>query len=130
MLKTKTALSLFLALTATAMAFAPLTSAETSPAKGYHVSYNPSDLNRPEHAEDVIFRVHSAATDLCFDEIGPERNSEKLKVQRCLREVTQDLVDKIGHPNLDAAHKKHPAPRKLIKRPTRIQWAGKSYSAP
>lgn len=130
MLKTKTALSLFLALTAGGMAFAPFAAAGTIAAKSYDVRYNPSELNSPERADDIIRRVHVTATELCLDEIGPERYIEKLKVQRCLREVTQDLVDKIGHPNLDAAHKKHPAPRKLIKHSTNMQWAKLGSSAP
>ena len=130
MLKTKTALSLFLALTAGGLVFAPSASAETSSAKSYDVRYNPSELNSPERADDVIRRVHATATDLCFDEIGPKHYLEKLKVQRCLREVTQDFVDKIGHPNLDVAHRKHPAPRKLLKRQTNMQWAASSYNTP
>ena len=124
MLKTKTTLSLLLALIAGSMMFPASAIAGTADTQSYNVRYNPSELGSAEKASAIIDRVHATATELCLDEMGPERYIEKLKVQRCLREVTQDFVDRIGHPNLDAAHRKNPAPRKLIKGRSHIQLAG------
>ena len=130
MLKTKTALSLLLALAAAGMMLVPSAAASTSETKSYDVRYNPNELASPDSAEDIIRRVHVTASELCWDEIGPERYTEKLKAQRCLREVTQDLVDRIGHKNLDIAHAKYPAPRKLVKPRKNRQWAKLGSSAP
>ena len=130
MLKTKITLTLLLALAAGSMTLAPSAAADTSETKSYDVRYNPHELASPDSAENIIHRVHVTATELCWDEIGPERYTEKLKAQQCLREVTQDLVDRIGHKNLDIAHAKHPAPRKLAKPRKISQWAKLGSSAP
>ena len=124
MLKTKTTLSILFALMAGSMMVPSSANAGTPETHSYDVRYNPSELESSEKANAIINRVHASATELCLDEIGPDRYIEKLKVQRCLRDVTQDFVDRIGHPNLDAAHRKNPVPRKLIKRRSHIQLAG------
>ncbi|MEP3890823.1 MAG: UrcA family protein [Hellea sp.] len=130
MLKTKIALTLLLAFAASGMMLVPSVAADTAKTQSYDVRYNPNELASPDSAENIIRRVHVTASELCWDEIGPERYTEKLKAERCLREVTQDLVDRIGHRNLDIAHAKLPAPRKLVKPRINTQWAKLGSSAP
>lgn len=87
--------------------------AETQNTQDGQVRYAAIKLQSPSTAEAVIIRIHETANTICWNEMVPERHKEKSKLQRCLADVTQDLVDKIGNPNLDAAHGAMPAPKKL-----------------
>lgn len=130
MLIRKTTGLLFLALLAGGLTFPQMAQASSSQEVQYDVRYNPVELTAAGSAEVIIHRIHNAANKVCWDELGPERHLEKLKVQRCLRDVTQDFVDKIGHPNLDIAHTHVPTPRKLRAQHKTTQWAKIKRSEP
>jgi len=130
MLIRKTAGLLFLALVAGGLTFPQSAQASSSQAVQYDVRYNPVELTAAGSAEVIIHRIHNAANEVCWDELGAKRYIEKLKVQRCLRDVTQDFVAKIGHPNLDIAHINVPAPKKLRTQQKTTQWAKVKRTAP
>lgn len=81
-----------------------LTSTSTSAsANTVKFSYSPAELSTAVSAQHVLKRVETLAQDICHQEFSRFVPRHKMKIQRCTREVTQEIVDEISHANLDVA---------------------------
>lgn len=87
-------LALALALTSTAAS-----------AKTVEFSYAQSELSTTIGAEQVLERISILAKDICGQEFDRFSPRHQMKIQRCTREVTQEIVEQISHVNLDIALK-------------------------
>lgn len=79
-----------------------LTSTSAS-AKTVEFSYAKSELSTPIGAEQLLQRINTLAEDICGQEFGRFSPKHQMKIQRCTREITQEIVEQISHVNLDAA---------------------------
>jgi len=81
-----------------------LTSTSAS-AKTVEFSYAQSELSTSIGAEQVLQRINILAEDICGQEFDRFSPRHQMKIQRCKREVTQEVVERISHVNLDIALK-------------------------
>lgn len=81
-----------------------LTSTAAS-AKTVEFSYAQSELSTAIGAEQVLERISILAKDICGQEFDRFSPRHQMKIQRCTREVTQEIVEQISHVNLDVALK-------------------------
>jgi UrcA family protein len=85
------------------LALALTLTATSASAKTVDFSYAKSELSTTIGAEQVFQRISLLAEDICGQEFGRFSPKHQMKIQRCTRALTQEIVDKISHANLDAA---------------------------
>ena len=72
--------------------------------KSYEVHYTATELSTPDGSAHVYARIQKTANTVCVDEFGMKRFLQRLEMQRCVKEITKDLVAKVGHGNLDTIY--------------------------
>lgn len=85
------------------LALAAILSATSAFANPVKFSYSQAELSSTLGAQDTLERAKTLADDICNQEFSRFTPRYKMKLKRCAHEVTQEIVDKISHDNLDAA---------------------------
>jgi UrcA family protein len=66
-------------------------------------SYSQTELSTAVGAEQVLDRISTLPEDICHEEFTRFAPRHKMKIDRCKREIIQEVVDEISHENLDVA---------------------------
>ena len=105
-------------LIAAALAAFGATAVADTPEKKYQVRYNPVELTTEAGLQNVLGRIEDAAVRICKSEYGGSRwVSQRREYKQCLKDVTDEFLEKVGSERLQALHDGDRAPVRLVQRP-------------